>query len=277
MANQDDYKNLENKWLTKTHSIGSPELDALISIDGNSSVPRDYYIELALGNIPGQVGRGEVSMTGTATDTGYKDIWGGDANMVFPTANEIWTISSDSVNDTLLGTGARTVLVNYLDFDYIERQAFVDLSGTTPIQVAIDCYRPGSVIVINSGALKNNEGLLTVADSFSGNPRGFVPPTLGASGDTYISVPAGKTLLIVKVSPYLGKDDSGDLRGFIELPGTNTRLTAGIFPVYQNTFDIDFKVPFSVPEKTDFWYGFKANSTAPISVNFVIEYILKDN
>lgn len=32
MALADDYKKLVNKWLTKTHSVGSPELDALIEM-----------------------------------------------------------------------------------------------------------------------------------------------------------------------------------------------------------------------------------------------------
>ena len=277
MALPDDYKALINKWLTKTHTVGSPELDALIDIEANTFTPKDYFIELALGNIPGQTGRGEVSMTGIATDAGYTAIWGGLADMVFPTANETWELVSLSPNDTLTGTGARTVLVNYLDFDYVEQTATVNLNGTTGVQVATDCYRPSSMVVISSGSSKFNQGLITLQVAGGGNPRGFISPTFSASEDTYISVPAGKTLLIVKVSPYLGKDDSGNIKGLFEFFGTNTVVTTGTFPVYQNTYDIDFKVPFPAPEKTDLWYSFKSNSSAPTVVNFVIEYILKDN
>ena len=269
MATAFDKEGLPEDLLT-SKTIG----DRKLKTDGT---PRDYFVEVALGNVPGQTGQGQVAMTGIATDAGYTAIWGGLSDMIFPVANESWNISSTSDNDALTGTGSKTVLINYLDFDYVERSVVVNLDGQTPVQVASDCYRPNNIVVIDSGTLKNNEGLLVVVDSVSGNPRGFVSPTFGASEDTYLSVPAGKTLLIVKVSPYLGKDDSGDLKGLVEFLGTNTTITSGTFPVYQNTFDIDFKVPFPVPEKTDLWYSFKSNSSAPTVVNFVIEYILKDN
>jgi hypothetical protein len=168
-------------------------------------------------------------------------------------------------------------LVNYLDFDYIERSKIVNLDGQNTVQVATDCYRPNNIVVIDSGTLKNNEGLLTIVDSVSANPRGFVMPTVANSQDTYNSVPAGKILILVKVSPYLGKDDSGNLKGEFEFFGTNTILTTGIFPVYQNTYDVEFEIPFVVPEKTDFWYSFKSNNAAPTAVNLVVEYILKDS
>ena len=240
-------------------------------------VAKDYFVELALGNIQGQTGAGQVSMTGTATDAGYTAIWGGASDMIFPTANETWNMSSTSDNDTFTGTGAKTVLVNYLSFGHVEKSVVRNLDGQNPVQIATDCYRPNNAIVIDSGSLKNNEGIITIEDSVTGDPREFIPATFGVSEDTYISVPAGKTLLVVKISPYLGKDDSGNLKGLVEFDGTNTTLTTGIFPVYQNTFDVDFKIPFSAPEKTDFWWSFKSNSSAPTVVNFVIEYILKDN
>lgn len=239
--------------------------------------PKDYFIELALGNIPGSTGSGKVSTTGVSTNAGYTPIWGGPLPMVFPVVAETWNISSSSDNDTLAGSGARTVLVNYLDFSYVQKSVVRDLDGENSIQIATDCYRPTNIIVIDSGALKNNEGTLTMVDSVTGNPRGFVMPTIGNSQDTYITVPAGKTLLQIKASPYLGKDDSGNLKGLIEFFGTNTILTSGVFPVYQNTYDVGFEIPFPAPEKTDFWFEFKANSSEQITVNLVTEFILKDN
>lgn len=41
MAIKGDYKKLYLEWLTKTHSVGSPELDALIDISINSETPRN--------------------------------------------------------------------------------------------------------------------------------------------------------------------------------------------------------------------------------------------
>jgi len=237
----------------------------------------DFFIELSLGNIPGMVGSGKVSFSGTVTDAAYTPIWGGASQLVFPTANETWEIVSDSANDTLAGSGARTVLVNYLDDSYVAQSTTVNLNGTSAVEVATDCFRPNNMLVIASGANKFNEGEITLQVSSGGNPRGFIMATIGLSQDTYTTVPAGKTLILVKLSPYLGKDDSGNLKGLAEFFGTNTLLTTGVFPVYQNTFDVDFEVPFAIPEKTDFWWEFISNSPEAIAVNLVVEFITKDN
>lgn len=45
MAAFNDYKKLFTKWLTKTHQVGSPELDALINIEVSGSVPKGAYGE----------------------------------------------------------------------------------------------------------------------------------------------------------------------------------------------------------------------------------------
>lgn len=240
-------------------------------------VAKDYFIELALGNIEGSTGSGKVAFSGVSTNATYSPIWGGANPMVFPTAVETWEIVSDSANDSLGGTGAETVLVNYLDFDYVQQSAVVDLNGLTPVQVATDCYRPDNMVVISSGSLKHNEGLVTLQDSGGGNPRGFMMPTIANSQDTYTTVPAGKRAILIKVSPYLAKDDAGNLKGLVELFGTNTIVTSGVFPVYQNTYDVGFEVPFVVPEKTDFWWEFKGESTEAIPVNLVTEFIFKDD
>ena len=63
MASPGDYKNLENKWLNKTHSIGSPELDALIDISDLSGVTRQ---EIAMAN--GEYFTSSIARTGRAID-----------------------------------------------------------------------------------------------------------------------------------------------------------------------------------------------------------------
>ncbi len=241
------------------------------------AVIKDYFIELALGNITNSKGVGKAARSSAITNTGFLPIWGGATPMVFPTAVETWEIASLSPNDTLAGTGARTVLINYLDDSYVEQSAVVNLNGVTAVQVATDCFRPVGMVVIASGTSKHNEGLLTLQVAAGGNPRGFIKPTVSLGQDTYNTVPAGKTLVLVKVSPYVGKDDSGNLRGLLELFGANTIIESGIFPAYQNTYDIEFEIPIAVPEKSDFWYEFKSNNVGPIDVTVVTEYILKDN
>jgi hypothetical protein len=276
MAIKGDYKKLYLEWLTKTHSVGSPELDALIDISINSETPKDYFIEVSLGNVAGTSSSGKVHRSDDITNTSFMPIWGGALPMVFPTSSEDWEILSSSADDSAGGIGARKVLVNYLDDNYAEQSVIVDLNGLTAVSVASDCFRPVSMIAILSGSEMHNVGLIII-QSTSGDPRGYIKPEFSSSQDTYSTVPAGKTMVLIKASPYIAKNDSGKLKGRFNFFGTNTTATTGVFPSYQNTYDIGFEAPFVIPEKTDFWYEFKSDNAGPIEVNFVTEFILKDN
>lgn len=236
----------------------------------------NYNDDAALGKIEGVEVVGKVHRSSTIGNVGFTPAWGSSLPMVFPTSNETWVIESDSENDTLLGSGAHSVLVVYLDQDYIKQSVTINLNGTTPVVMSSDCFRPVSMLVVSSGASEFNDGLITLSDQSSGNPRGFIQPTFSTSQDTYASVPAGKVLILLKASPYIGKDDSGRWKGVIRLPGTNTRITNGNFPVYQNTYDVGFEVPFILPEKTDYWFEFISNNQAMMEVNFVTEFRLED-
>ena len=276
MAAIDDYKKLYLKWLTSTHTVGSPELDALIDISANSSTPKDYFIEVSLGNVAGTLSSGKVHRSDSITNNDFMPIWAGMSPMVFSVSNEEWAISSESTDDTLGGIGAQKVLINYLDDSYIEQSVIVDLDGINSVSIGTDCFRPVSMVVVLSGSLMENNGLVTVK-SLGGNPKLHMQAGFSNSQDTYATVPAGKTLVLIKASPYIAKNDSGKLRGRFNFFGTNTTGTTGVFPSYQNTYDIGFEAPFVVPEKTDFWYEFKSDNPGPIEVNFVTEFILKDN
>ena len=246
--------------------------DRKIKTDGT---PKDYYVEVALGNVEGSVGVGRVSRSDATNSSESLPIWGGDSHIEFATSNEVWSVASDSENDNIIGTGARAIRVVYLDEDYVEQVSIIELNGTTPVQVGIDCFRPSNASVIGAGSSNHNEGELVISNTAS-SPMAYIKPTICDSKDTYYTVPAGKELILGKVSPYLGKDDSGEIKGLVSFFGSNVVLTVGTFPVYQNTFDINFEVPFVAPEKTDIWYEFKSNDTQPTTISLVIEFILKD-
>ena len=156
--------------------IFSPHTDGLINIAefsfiASSESPRDFLIEVAKGNIPGHSVRGLVMRSKNITDVDFIDIWGGAANFIPPTANETWEILSSNVDDTLLGTGARTVLVNYLDDSYARRSLVVNLDGTNAVTLNSDMFRPDGAVVISSGSDKRNEGDITIQVSGGGDLR----------------------------------------------------------------------------------------------------------
>ena len=94
--------------------------------------------------------------------------------------------------------------------------------------------------------------------------RGFIEETFSASQDTNYTVPADTTVFFLKQSPYWEKNEAGDIMGFLGIEATNTDITGGIFPAYQNTFDIEFIAPLRVEAKTDLRFRAKStNATVP--------------
>ena len=139
MASKNAYKNLDNKWVTKNHPIGSPELDALIDL----SIPKDFPTEVVRGAIDGYsiaIIQGENLNVDVAAKA---NLWCVGGRLVYPTAGEQLEVFSASANDTIAGsTGAQAVAIRYLDTDFIEQTEVVLLSGVTPVlTVATNIYR----------------------------------------------------------------------------------------------------------------------------------------
>ena len=65
------------------------------------------------------------------------DLWEVAGVNVIPYPNGIQlAVVSSNVNDTVLGTGIRQVMLHYLDTDYIEQFEHIDLNGVTPVNTA---------------------------------------------------------------------------------------------------------------------------------------------
>ena len=90
-------------------------------------------------------------------------IWGGDiAAFSFPPSAAVISIVSDNVNDTLLGTGARTIMVEGLDSsgDFITEN--INLLGLTPVTTIATFTRLNKSTVIAAGTQGSNEGTITL-------------------------------------------------------------------------------------------------------------------
>ena len=235
----------------------------------------DFLVEVGRGNYQGLSTSGFVVRNPDVGTAAFEDLWGGTGNMVYPTANESWELVSTSANDSSAGTGARLVLVNYLDQDYIQRQTVVATNGLTPVPVSSDCFRPNGATVISSGSLQYNDGQIDIRQVGTNLQRQVILPTIAASQDTHITVPAGKRYFLLLVQPFFTKGDDGVLGGRIKIFGTNTKVQTGRLPFFQNSFSIFFQAKFGLPEKTDLLFEAISN-TGSSDVNMVIEYLSED-
>ena len=237
----------------------------------------DFLIEVAKGNVAGHSLENLVMRSKNIVSTGFTDIWGFSGNLVLPTAAETWQVRSISSDDTLLGAGARKVLITYLDDSYLLKTVIAELNGTTAVTLNTDHFRPRSVVVIDSDpAVRHNVGNIIVETS-GAVARGFIEETFSASQDTSYTVPADTTVFFLKQSPYWEKNEDGDIMGFLGIEATNTDITGGIFPAYQNTFDIEFIAPLRIEAKTDIRFRAQSTNATVPAFSFVHEFLVVEN
>jgi hypothetical protein len=149
------------------------------------------------------------------------------------------------------------------------------LNGATPVTLNDDHFRPDGAVVILSGSDQVNAGDITIRVAGGGDTRQFISAGFSASEDAHYTVPAGKMVFVLNVSPFFTKGEDGFVAGRFIPFGTNTIVTAGNFPFYQNAFTIDFKALFPFPEKSDVKYQAKSANSS-VEVNVVVELLIVD-
>ena len=112
MASPEDYKKLENVWLNKTHSVGSPDLDALIDIAKGVD-----YIDLKIKD--GDYFSGYLIRTTTAPETFYRVIKTGNVPLVIESVLSAIDYSDVVDGEFTLSTRIYVDISNYNDWSYV--------------------------------------------------------------------------------------------------------------------------------------------------------------
>lgn len=80
----------------------------------------DFLIAVGLGQVPGYRRITALGNNPDVDTAGPEDVWSGGGLYPWMTTATALEIVSDSASDTSAGTGARTVLVNGLDANFVE-------------------------------------------------------------------------------------------------------------------------------------------------------------
>lgn len=237
----------------------------------------DFLLEVAKGNIEGHSPLNLIGFN-PSVETSFEDIWFSGGNLVKPTANETWEIVSSDVNDDIVGTGARTVILFYLDEDYIFQFASVDMDGTTPVTLNTNHFRPVSALVTSSGSLETNAGDITIRVSGGGAIRQSIRAGISNSQDGRFTVFAGFTLVVLLITLYVSKNDDAVFRNCFQRPGSTSPIVVGAeFPLYQNTTQVISLVPISLVEKTDITLQAKSSNAAGVPITVTLQGVLIEN
>lgn len=243
------FLNIENDvWvlaMTSTSRLAITETDVV----GN----RDYYAEVAQGNIAGH-SIATIQGENLDVDTSLpENLWCAGGLMVYPTSDEQWQVVSDSTEDNINGVGAQIVAVQYLDSSYNAQFEMVELNGVTPVQmVATDCYRSISVTVVQVGTSGSNQGLIGVTSIVSGNPRLCMNINYNISSHGFFTVPIGKTAYFTYGHSAIGKNKDAKIDIYITNGDNGIFVKSAFADLFQNSVVFLPKAPVGgFSEKTD--------------------------
>ncbi len=214
-------------------------------------------------------------------------------SMVYPTSGEQLELICENAGDTSAGTGARTVLLTYLDTSYVEQTETVSLNGTTAVLTSatnILRFRSAQVLTWGSATepifVKCNLGGIIIRDTASKAIRGFIHFDSSITGDehglnatknSHFTVPAGATAFIMNVTGNTSKDHETDFLGMIRPFGVDGFAPLAQRFVYQSSINLDSDFsPLPIPAKADVKFSARSNNTK-VPVNSTITLILVED
>lgn len=152
----------------------------------------DYLYDLGFGLRPGFrriIALGNAPSVDTAAVP--VDIWTGQGIYPWMTGATSLEALSNSASDAAAGTGARTIIINGLDVNYVEISEIVTLNGATPVPLVNQYFRINGVFTVTVGSGEINAGDITIRDAGAGTTRAIMPATKGILRQSIFTVPAG--------------------------------------------------------------------------------------
>ena len=244
------------------------------------SSPQDFKVAALIGLVQGV---SQLAVLGRAFNIQTAEppftIGAGNVLQLFAAAEESWEIVSSSASDTAAGTGARTVLIQYLDGDYVSQQLTVTLNGLTAVPIASDCFRHQSSIVLTVGSTLSNVGQLTVRVAGGGATRAVALATHCSTRQASFTIPATHKAYIQSTAFTLGKVSGlgaiGSIAAMVRDPTGPVRLGQE-FTIGEPGISLTFPSGLTLPEKTTLEYRVTDVSANGTDVSVITAGLLID-
>jgi len=245
----------------------------------------DFGLQVARGQIPYHKSNFKFGFNADVDDA-LETVWSKGGLYAYLSSATALYISSSSTNDTVAGTGARTVKVSGLDSDYDEVSVTVNMNGQSGVSLGT-FTRVNRIEVLTAGSGGANAGNLHVGSEAS--------PTVGEPATTYAYVTAGdnQTLMALWTVPrnYTAYVTQTDIT--VATTQNNKYCTVslvarpfgGVFNVKdrfvkaESSVNQTYNFPLKFEEKTDIEFraiGDSVGADIAISAGIDILYILND-
>jgi hypothetical protein len=223
---------------------------------------KDFYLEVAKGNIPGHSAVNKFGHNPVATN--LSDVWAGLGTYPFYplTAQAMELVSSATQDEFASGIGAKTVMVFGLDSNWDEISETVELDGQDPVDLQNTYLRIHRAVVVTAGEWNTNYGNITIEqDGAAGDTAAYISAGDGQTQQAIYTIPNGKTGYFIK--GYVGisdNDKSGEAAQFKWRAKANngvngawaTKGQISCTSIGSSWWQYEYGIPAGpLPEKTD--------------------------
>jgi len=238
-----------------------------------SSMP--YLYDIAEGNVSGHALFQRFGFN-DASSTSEETMWSHSSQYVWPTAgSQIRVVSSQAQDVADTGTGAWTVVIEYLKSDFTSGSVTLSMNGTTNVDSGAshaDIYRVNSFRIATAGTNNAAIGNITLTQVTGGLVVGYIRAGKTRDRSTIMTVPTGKTLYLTSFSA----SSVGTKYVTVTLHvgcvlSTGVLLQRGMFYpssevlLLNDTYHKELEIPIKIPATCDF----KASVTAEAAGSLV--------
>lgn len=255
-------------------------MDAVRIVDGRIDnfvgTYSDFGWAVATGRIPGTE---TFNITGfnpnlTTADIG-SELWSPGTPLVLPdlATPQSMVLRSDNANDTVAGTGARTVFIDGLGTgpdpltgvitDGVRQSELVDTNGLTDVNLTLEYSRIFAARVLDSGSSETNEGTISIVAPNPFDTQAQIVVGARGVGDGVSkriqrTIPANHIGIVESLLPIVDRTSGGPQLVFyvvVRLFGGNTWSLEGV-PISidlstDTSKEFVFKPPSILPPLTD--------------------------
>ena len=212
-----------------------------------------YNRQLSLGQLKGKRSLSIFAFDSKVTQT-LQDFWQGQLltppveNLTFMTTADYLLIKSTDVNDTLLGSGTRRVLVDHIDENFMRVVEVVETNGTTGTLTANKSLGVTVISAIENAVLgESNKGIITAEGNTTGDMQAVVAIGEGRNQDSHAFIPADEKAVMTRLT--LTGEKNAEYKVVFQItpfvttvPGSSS-LTSIPFLFFESSIDIEFNVP----------------------------------
>lgn len=196
----------------------------------------------------------------------------------WPTTSETLDIASDDAGDTAAGLGARSIVIQGLDANFLPLIEIVPMAGIGIVTTTGLFRRVNTVDILDVGTYGgSNLGNITITNTISGQLLATIEPGIGAARYGHYTVRAGKRAVVIRIVNTPEGAKNINVRAYIRpradviVAPFGGRVEALFYPNLGSPLVLDDIVGALVPSLTDFWVEVQTVSgNAAMSINFAV-------